>query len=147
MCQGQNFNILVLFWKTWIQLITCWINLFDFSNQHGALIYKKYSSCTYRPLWILNLLFTTLCSLHSPIVLLQTLNCGKGEIKLIFIALYVPLCKCKFTTGLKIEPLNCLLRLFSTVHYGLRNTMRKNLPKTLDQLIFGKYTLVCSQIY
>ena len=30
------------------------------------------------------------------------------------------------------------------------NTMRKNLPKTLDQLIFCKYTLVfskCSQIY
>ena len=29
-------------------------------------------------------------------------------------------------------------------------TMRKNLPKTLDQLIFFKYTLVfskCSQIY
>ena len=34
--------------------------------------------------------------------------------------------------------------------YGLLFTMRKNLPKTLDQLIFCKYTLVfskCSQIY
>ena len=33
---------------------------------------------------------------------------------------------------------------------GFKITMRKNLPKTLDQLIFCKYTLVfskCSQIY
>ena len=33
---------------------------------------------------------------------------------------------------------------------GIGYTMRKNLPKTLDQLIFCKYTLVfskCPQIY
>ena len=33
---------------------------------------------------------------------------------------------------------------------AIQCTMRKNLPKTLDQLIFCKYTLVfskCSQIY
>ena len=46
-------------------------------------------------------------------------------------------------------------RIYVTNNHGLKpliidHTMRKNLPKTLDQLIFCKYTLVfgkCSQIY
>ena len=53
---------------------------------------------------------------------------------------------CPYTVAHTIE---CVC---SKINHGLNHgfTMRKNLPKTLDQLIFCKYTLVfgkCSQIY
>ena len=62
-----------------------------------------------------------LCSLHVTPCATTYIKPWKRRNQIDFIALYVPLCKCKFTTGLKIEPLNCLLRLFSAAHYGQGN--------------------------
>ena len=57
--------------------------------------------------------------------------------------------------GLGLKPkctssMSTICRSLQKYHVRIYATMRKNLPKTLDQLIFCKYTLVfgkCSQIY
>ena len=112
------------------------INPFHFSMAHSVNIFtkkKKKSMCTYWPLSILNLLFIFFS--HCATTYIKP---WKRRNQIDFIALYVPLCKCMSTTGLKIEPLNCLLRLFSAVHYGI---VIQVLNKFFNNLIALSYTM------